>query len=500
MKMEKRYLYAQKHWRVFTLAALCAVVMIGVSWAYWSQEYTVANEFQLGTYRTGIVEEFESPTNWRPGDQVNKDVEIRNEGTVPVYVQVVLSQEWLRREDVYDREGNAIPPRKGEPFPLTFETKDGEAYAAQIGWGSEVVVLSREDGVSKTLGLPRIADIREAFGKWVVTSETPDAEGDYKAYYMGILSGEATTPRLIEDVRMHPDIEATVLGDHTVWDKGNQTWVTTFTNNPTSSYENAHYNLGVTMYTVQATKEALGDMFTTNITGEQEIINELMQMQDETKENRISADTEKKLFFEEVNGEMRYTPVTEGESWFMSHLNMMPGESYEDSLQIENRSKKSYDLYLQVLPRNQEPLPQELLEYIAMKVYQGDQLIYDGTALGKSYPESINDLQQVIPLGNYKPQAEDTLRVELLLHPDTPIEFAGILSNIDWKFMVEDIPEKPIPAKPMPAKPLPQPVKTGDLSNSMWYMILMGITGVILGSCVVYLFVMRKRNRKEGRT
>jgi hypothetical protein len=320
-----------------------------------------------------------------------------------------------------------------------------------------------------------VSSIEAARGKWVLTSTTPDASGNLTAYYIGILDPNRATPLLVDSVRMHPDIEATVLSESTVWDKTNQKWVTTQQRNSTHGYENARYTLTATMYTVQATKEALDEMFTSSGTHEQYIISgmgtDAITGRD-VRTTRHDDPVAQKLFFEEVDGYMRYTPVITGDSWFKSHLNMIPGGDYEDTLLIENLSKKSYKLYMQVIPIEQAPLPDALLELIHMQVYQDATMIYDGTALGKDYPSKLGNLHNVVYLGDYLPAKTDNLKVDLLLDKDTPMEYAGILSNIDWKFMVEDMPEEE-PKKP----PVNPPVllgapKTGDQTLFSHYLLV----------------------------
>ena len=59
----------------------------------------------------------------------------------------------------------------------------------------------------------------------------------------------------------------------------------------------------------------------------------------------------KKLYFEEQNGKMVWNNIRGDEgNWFMSFTNMVPGGQYEDQLNIENGSKKTYALYMQVIP------------------------------------------------------------------------------------------------------------------------------------------------------
>lgn len=108
----------------------------------------------------------------------------------------------------------------------------------------------------------------------------------------------------------------------------------------------------------------------------------------------------KKLYFEEQNGKMVWNNIRGDEgNWFMSFTNMVPGGQYEDQLNIENGSKKTYALYMQVIPLQQDEKKDELLELISMKVTLGNKTLYEGTASGKEY--NNGNLQNVIYLGTY---------------------------------------------------------------------------------------------------
>lgn len=161
----------------------------------------------------------------------------------------------------------------------------------------------------------------------------------------------------------------------------------------------------------------------------------------------------------------------------MSFTNMVPGGKYDDQLNIENGSKKTYSLYMQVLPIEQDQKRDELLELISMKVKLGNDVIYEGTASGKEY--NNGNLRNVIFLGTYKPGGTGQISVDLELNKDTGTEYCDLLTKIDWKFMVTEIqnPENPKnPEKPGIGKNPPQtiqPPKTGDPSKISFYIAAM---------------------------
>lgn len=244
---------------LFISAFLC-LFLIGGVFAYWTQELQVRNEFKTAKYDTTIVEEFTAPSEWLPGQEVNKDVSVRNKGTIPVFVRVSIHQKWIRREDVYDGEGNPISPMKGENIPLTFETGNGSAYASQVTWGSDVVVLSGGKQGDVDLGIPAVDRIRDAKGKWLLLTDKVDEEGNLHFYYIGNIQPNTDAPRLVDAVTMHPAIEPEIKGEK-VWYDGSDNKVTQEIKNTTYGYENARYTMTVSADTVQATSGAVKAVF-----------------------------------------------------------------------------------------------------------------------------------------------------------------------------------------------------------------------------------------------
>ena len=249
----KNKLWNKKYLAIF---AFISIFLIGGVFAYWTQELQVRNEFKTAKYDTKIVEEFISPSGWLPGQEVNKDVSVRNEGTIPTFVRVTINQKWIRTEDVYDGEGNPILPMKGETIPLTFETRNGPAYASQVTWGNDVVVLSGEKQGDIDLGIPTVETIGDAKGKWLLLTDKVDEEGNLHFYYIGSIQPKKDAPRLVDAVTMHPAIEPEIKGEKVTYD-GFDNKVTQEIKNITYGYENARYTMTVSADTVQATSSAV---------------------------------------------------------------------------------------------------------------------------------------------------------------------------------------------------------------------------------------------------
>lgn len=250
--------------KIYWLAGVMMLCCIGGVFAYWTQELLVHNEFKTARYDTEIEEKFVSPDNWKPGEETNKDVWISNNGTVPAFVKVVLNQEWIRKENVTDLDGTIIAPAAGEKFPLFFETKEGNEYAAQITWGDKVVLLASGKKSSIDTGLETVDQIAAAEGKWLLTSDQPDESGNFVLYFIGTLSAGGKTPLLVDAVTMNPSIQPAVLRKDTYYDETEKKWVTTSVRNDTCDYEAAKYTMLVTGTTVQATSDAVKEIFGTD--------------------------------------------------------------------------------------------------------------------------------------------------------------------------------------------------------------------------------------------
>lgn len=195
----------------------------------------------------------------------------------------------------------------------------------------------------------------------------------------------------------------------------------------------------------------------------------------------VCAQEAKTLYFEEKNGEMTWNNVRGSDgNWFMSFTNMVPGGEYTDALNIENGSQKTYKLYMQVIPKEQDQKKDELLEWIAMNVALDGKELYDGTASGKTY-DAVN-LQNVIYIGTYKPGQKGTISVNLTLDKDVGIEYCDLLTKNDWKFMVTEVTNPDQPPSDQPTNPpsVIHPPKTGDETNVQAYIAVMLCAAVIL--------------------
>lgn len=446
------------------LAALAVAATIGGTWAVWSQRLLAKNEYMTAKYSTFLEEIFEAPDAWLPGVEEEKAVWVRNDSTIPIIAKITMSQDWFRREDVTALvvpEGKVEPEevvvsKKGELLPLTFQGESGKEYAAILNFNKDAVVVlsdcrADEDGLRLDIG--EVDSLKEAEGKWLLLSEVPDETGHYTFYYMGTVAPGESTPVLLSSVRMNPLLETTVTGSYTYFveqegAEGGYKKVTVSQINSKYGYDSSTYTLHVNMQTVQATKGAVEQILS------KDRVTEYIAGYIADTDGGYESDSVKKLLFEEVNGKMTYTPyrTEDGKQmddpgyWFMSFVNMAPGGTYKDKLIIENASSRNYKVYMRIIPRtDQTQLQDELLKKISMKVYYGDDLIYDGDVTGYHYSDAsgMEDMQGLVPLGKYTRGQKREIRVELQLDPDLGLQddgtyrYADVLTKIDWEFLVQ---------------------------------------------------------------
>ena len=94
--------------RILNMKSLYAIIavfflgMIGTTFAYFGTNNTFTNEFNAGEYKIKTQEVFESPTDWKPGDQTPKVVNVKNEGTIGAAVKVCFE------EKIEDKNGNNL--------------------------------------------------------------------------------------------------------------------------------------------------------------------------------------------------------------------------------------------------------------------------------------------------------------------------------------------------------------------------------------------------------
>ena len=118
--------------KLFVAIAIMLIVGIGGTFAYYQSTIPFENEFKTGKYGAEVTENFVSPADWVPGDTTNKDVIVKNTGSICENVRVTYQEEWK------DSNGNTVPlERNGVRAAIinfdntTDWVKDGKYYYYQ---------------------------------------------------------------------------------------------------------------------------------------------------------------------------------------------------------------------------------------------------------------------------------------------------------------------------------------------------------------------------------
>ena len=195
-----------------------------------------------------------------------------------------------------------------------------------------------------------------------------------------------------------------------------------------------------------------------------------------------------KIYFTNSGDRLYYDTQSFDENVFLQHLDMIPGSSYTDTLNIENHTKYTYKLYMKIKEvEGQSEEAEELLDNIKMKIYHDGALIYDGYAKGLDYNESGTNLQNAIYIGEYKPDKESKLLVDTELRTTYSNTENQEYSYIDWEFYAE-YEELVIPINPDTG---------GEIfnQNNVIRNIVITLTFILLLILVVLLFI--EKNKQE---
>lgn len=292
--------------KVIALVTMLGAAVIGGTFAYFNQTLTATNMFDTGTYDTELVEKFK-PTdgeNWEPGTNVNKDVTVKNTGSLPVVVRVKFEEEWVNRDskDVLykmdttvnkDKLAVGTPSNASNKFENVYQGDDGDGKTGIDADDSVVFkqmipnggwVYNPTDGyyyyTKKLVGVKKESDGTEVVDETtklldgVTLAETTDM-GAFKE-----MKFYATTEDRPEDdskdwIEFATESDATAVDGYKYYStrkmseqvKENGGFITymksiTALKSPElSGYSNADYTLTVTAQTVQATDVAVQSCF-----------------------------------------------------------------------------------------------------------------------------------------------------------------------------------------------------------------------------------------------
>ena len=117
-----------------------------------------------------------------------------------------------------------------------------------------------------------------------------------------------------------------------------------------------------------------------------------------------------------------------GDNLFLYHPNMLPGDSVKRILEIKNKHKFPYELFLKAKRVSQKE-EYDLLDKLDLKIKYKDKVIYQALANGE------NKLTDGISLGVINPGQEEKLVAEVTLDGHlTGNEYKNKYVQVDWIF------------------------------------------------------------------
>lgn len=166
-----------KNKKVLAVLGLAVVVAAGGTLAYFNQTHVAENNFDTGNYDTKLVETFnpKDGDDWKPGAEVNKDVEVENTGDVPVVVRAKLDEKWVRDEQTF------------------------KELLAEID-GSSVVVYEQEDITDGLVEEDQTVVDKKLGSKWIQGT-------DGWFYYIDMVNPGDTTEKFLDSVTLHKDTD-----------------------------------------------------------------------------------------------------------------------------------------------------------------------------------------------------------------------------------------------------------------------------------------------------
>jgi len=190
---------------------------------------------------------------------------------------------------------------------------------------------------------------------------------------------------------------------------------------------------------------------------------------------------ENKLYFTGSGDRLYYDSSRYDDEYFMKHVDMVPGSSYEDRLTIENDSNYDYKLYMRVKNREQSELAKDLLKNIKMEITMNGELLYSGFADGLDYSHDNLDLTNTIYIGEYKSKMNGEIVVNTKLIEEYDVTENDEYSYVDWEFVAE-YNDLVIPINP----------DTGDSQSGYIKILLISLT-IVFALILFYLFAIKRK-------
>ena len=179
---------------------------------------------------------------------------------------------------------------------------------------------------------------------------------------------------------------------------------------------------------------------------------------------------------------------------FPNFKNVMPGDTVLQSINVTHKGVGlgKFKLYMRAVPHDRSNLPQEpvldhegsvaemndFLSQLELKVYKGPNTnvkpIYSGS------PDGANQLKDFVFLGEFSKGLKGRLTAELTVPIEMGNEYADRMGEVDWEFMIEEVPPAIIP-------------QTGDTTNLG---VLIGVSVLSLAAIIVVVVILLRKKKQ----
>ncbi len=142
MRKKKKYLL---------LCGMLALLIFGVTQAYFRRSVSVDNEFQSAEAKIYLNEKFDPNDEWVPGEEKQKEVRFGNEGAIDAVLRVRFTPNLTLKDGTADTEAE-----KG--FQLNFADDFRQNWTEKDGWYYYNKVLASDSLTDITLKSVTISD------------------------------------------------------------------------------------------------------------------------------------------------------------------------------------------------------------------------------------------------------------------------------------------------------------------------------------------------------
>ena len=185
-----------KNKKVYALAGVAALALVGGTFAYYNASQTFQNPFNTTNYGTQSTEKFNPSDgdNWKPGAEVDKEVYATNTGKGEVWVRVSFDEAWNRGDDKF---GVFDSKSLGQ-----FNPADGITAGDHQSWDESVNPRVHDGDVSNDTGSVVYKNFAEDYTDfWIYNEE----DGYY--YYKSSLAEGESTKKLLDSVILCGDAD-----------------------------------------------------------------------------------------------------------------------------------------------------------------------------------------------------------------------------------------------------------------------------------------------------